>query len=332
MKFPIALHLDMTRYLIQNGLRGNTQFPLVLMLEPTHRCNLQCPGCGRIREYHDTLNQDISLDACLASVDECPAPVVTVTGGEPLLYPAIGQLVQEILKKGRHIYLCTNAVLLGQKLSLFRPNIRFTFNVHLDGPMDVHDKIIGQAGVFERAMAGIREAKKTGFRVTTNTTLYRETEPEELDLLFHILTQVGVDGMLIAPAFEYEVVEEELFLTRDEIIRKFREIEPLISKYNVISTPLYVDFLMGRRNMKCTPWGNPTRNPRGWKSPCYLITDGHYETFQELMKNTDWDHFASGEDPRCRHCMMHCGYEPTVVRGLSGSLSDLWRMILWNLH
>jgi hopanoid biosynthesis associated radical SAM protein HpnH len=302
------------------------------MLEPTHRCNLQCPGCGRIREYGETLHQELTLEECLDSVDACPAPVVTITGGEPLLYREIESLVQETLKRGRHIYLCTNGLLLGSSLDRFQPSDHFTFNVHLDGPREVHDEMIGTKGVFDRALQAIRAAKKRGFRVTTNTTIYRETEREMLDRLFHILTQERVDGILVAPAYHYEVVEEGLFLSREEIIRKFREIEDLLAQYNIISTPLYVDFLRGRRQMACTPWGNPTRNPRGWKSPCYLITDEHYPTFGQLMEKTDWERFVSGEDPRCRHCMMHCGYEPTVVRELSGNLTDLWRMIVWNLR
>jgi hopanoid biosynthesis associated radical SAM protein HpnH len=332
MKFPISLHLTMTRYLLRNRLKGTERFPLVLMLEPTHRCNLQCPGCGRIREYGETLRQELTLAECLSSVEECPAPVVTVTGGEPLLYHRVEFLVQEILKRNRHVYLCTNGVLLPSSLDRFRPTNRFTFNVHLDGPRDIHDKMIGTKGVFDKALEGIRSAKKRGFRVTTNTTIYSETEPQMLDHLFHLLTQERVDGMLVAPAYHYEAVEEGLFLTREGIVQKFREIETLLARYNIISTPLYLDFLLGRRPMKCTPWGNPTRNPQGWKSPCYLITDAHYPTYRELMKNTDWDRFASGQDARCSHCMMHCGYEPTVVRELSGSLTDVWRMIAWNLR
>ncbi len=332
MKFPISLHTSMTRYLIASRLRKVNRFPLVLMLEPTHRCNLQCAGCGRIREYRETLGQELSLEECIRSVEECPAPVVTITGGEPLLYSQVSPLVRETLQRGRHIYLCTNGILLEESLGLFEPTSHFTFNVHLDGPREIHDAIIGTPGVFDRALEGIRAAKRRGFRVTTNTTIYRETEPDKLDLLFRTLTQARVDGLLVAPAFHYEAVDGGLFLTREEIIRKFQEIEPLSRGYNIISTPLYLEFLRGRRSMKCTPWGNPTRNPSGWKAPCYLITDGHYQTFRDLMEKTDWDRFVSGEDPRCRHCMMHCGYEPTVVRELSGSLSDLWRMILWNLR
>ncbi len=331
MRFPLSLHLDMTRFLLRNALRGVKRFPLVLMLEPTHRCNLQCAGCGRIREYKESLGQELSLQECLGAVQECGAPVVTITGGEPLLYSSVGPLVKEVLAKKKHVYLCTNGVLLERSLHLFRPSPRFSFNVHLDGPKEVHDSIIGTPGTFQRAMEGIRAAKRQGFRVTTNTTIYKETEPEKLELLFHLLAQEKVDGLLLAPAYHYQAVEKGIFLTRQEIIRKFREIESIARRYRVISTPLYMDFLMGRRQMRCTPWGNPTRNPAGWKSPCYLITDTHYPSFKELMENTPWERFVQGEDPRCSHCMMHCGFEPTVVRELGQSFADLWRMILWNL-
>jgi hopanoid biosynthesis associated radical SAM protein HpnH len=322
----------MTRYLVKMRRKGVERFPLVLMLEPTHRCNLQCTGCGRIREYRETLHMELSLSQCLESVRECPAPVVTITGGEPLLYEEIDSLVREILRVGRHIYLCTNGLLLESSLDRFRPSSRLTLNVHLDGPPEVHDQLIGTPGIFERALNGIRAAKAKGFRVTTNTTIYRETRPETLDRLFHELTQVGVDGLLVAPAYHYEAVDDGIFLTKEEIIQKFRQMEPVLKRHKILSTPLYLDFLMGRRALRCTPWGNPTRNPKGWKSPCYLITDGHYPTFQQLMEATPWERFVTGDDPRCRNCMMHCGFEPTVVRELSGSLKDLWRMILWNLQ
>ncbi len=331
MRFPISIHIDMTKYLLGNALKGLKRFPLVLMLEPTHRCNLQCSGCGRIREYRETLAQELSLEESVGAVEECGAPVVTITGGEPLLYSQVGPLVKEVLARKKHIYLCTNGVLLERSLHLFRPSPRFTFNVHLDGPREVHDSIIGTPGTFEKALEGIRAAKKQGFRVTTNTTIYKETQPEKLELLFHLLAMERVDGLLLAPAYHYQAVEEGIFLTREEIVRKFREIETIAKKYRIISTPLYMDFLMGRRQMRCTPWGNPTRNPAGWKSPCYLITDTHYSSFRELMEKTPWDRFVRGEDPRCRHCMMHCGFEPTVVRELGHSFQDLWRMILWNL-
>ncbi len=326
----MSLYTSMTRYLLGKKLRGVEKFPLVLMLEPTHRCNLTCSGCGRIREYHDTLSQEMTFDECLRAVDEAGAPVVTITGGEPLLYPRVEELVRKVLDRGKHIYFCTNGQLLEESLSKFRPASAFTWNVHFDGTEPVHDQIICKPGGFQKALAGVRAAKAAGFRVSTNTTVYRETSVADVEKLFYQLTAEQVDGILVAPGFSYEDVIRNVFLTRNEIVRKFQEIRSWGRRFPIISNPIYMDFLAGKRSLKCTPWGNPTRNPRGWKSPCYLITDTHYATFAELMEKTDWDHYASGADPRCEQCMVHCGFEPTVVRQMGGK--DLLRMIKWNLY
>ncbi len=329
MRFPISLYISMTRYLLAKKLRGEERFPLVLMLEPTHRCNLTCSGCGRIREYHKTLHQEMTLEECLRSVEEAQTPVVTITGGEPLLYSHIEPLVNELLNRKKHIYFCTNGQLLEESLPQFRPHSHFTWNIHFDGSEAIHDQIICKDGGFKKALEGLKAAKRAGFRVSTNTTVYRETDVDDLEKLFEQLTQADVDGILVAPGFSYEEVTQEVFLTRQEIMDKFRRIRTWASRFPIISNPIYLDFLTGSRTLQCTPWGNPTRNPQGWKSPCYLITDSHYQTFAELMEKTDWDHYVSGKDPRCAQCMVHCGYEPTVVRQMTGK--DLLRMIRWNI-
>ena len=300
------------------------------MLEPTHRCNLTCAGCGRIIEYHGTLHLEMSLDECLRSVDEADSPVVTVTGGEPLLYTHVRKLVDELLARKKHIYFCTNGILLEESLQDFRPQPRFTWNVHFDGTEAVHDKIICRPGGFQKALAGVRAAKSRGFRVSTNTTVYRETDVGDLERLFGQLTDAGVDGILVAPGFSYEEVIRDVFLTRQQIMEKFQHIRTWADRFPIISNPLYLDFLCGDRPLKCTPWGNPTRNTQGWKSPCYLITDGHYPTFSHLMEQTDWDYYVTGQDERCAQCMVHCGFEPTVALNMSGR--DLLRMARWNFN
>jgi hopanoid biosynthesis associated radical SAM protein HpnH len=317
-------------YLLKKKIQSDKRFPLVLMLEPTHRCNLTCSGCGRIREYHSTLQEEMTLEECLKSVEEADPPVVTITGGEPLLYSRVWELVEELLSRGKHIYFCTNGLLLEENLPRFRPDSHFTWNVHFDGTEPIHDQIIGRRGGFKRALAGVIAAKARGFRVSTNTTVYRETDVDDLEKLFIQLSQADVDGILVAPGFSYEEVIRDVFLTRQEIMDKFLRICAWQHRFPLISNPIYLDFLCGKRSLQCTPWGNPTRNPQGWKSPCYLITDGHYSSFDDLMKQTDWDYYVSGRDDRCAQCMVHCGYEPTVVRELGGR--DLLRMIEWNLH
>ncbi len=316
---------------------GRVKFPMVLMLEPLHACNLHCSGCGRIREYADTMNRRMSLDECLASVEECGAPVVSVCGGEPLIYPEIVPLIEGILNRGKHIYLCTNGVLMEEKLESFlairhkRLKSQLYWNVHLDGPEPVHDAIVEQSGVFQKALRGITAAKKTGFHVYTNTTLYKQTTVEQLVELAEQLTPLKIDGIMLAPGFGYESVgNESLFLTKDEIHEKFREIRNKIAKYRITTTPIFMDFLCGERELSCAAFANPTRNIAGWKGPCYLITDTHYSSYDALIHETDWTQYGPGNDPRCEHCLSHCGFEPAAVFACK-TLADGLRMGLWQM-
>lgn len=331
MRFPWRLNYDLTRYIVANKLKKMNKFPLVLMLEPTHLCNLACSGCGRIREYADTLPEMMTLDDCLSSVDECPAPVVTITGGEPLLYPQLPQLIKGILDRGKHIYLCTNGLCLESALEWMQPHPNFTLNVHMDGMEETHDRILERKGTFKIAIDGIKSAKARGLRVCTNTTIFKETDLREIEGLFSLLTELGVDGILVAPGFDYEAVGEDHFLQRKEIERKFAHIFEMSKRYRFYSTPMYLRFLKGERKLQCTPWGNPTRNPRGWKAPCYLITDNHYTNYREMMEKTEWEKYGVGRDERCAQCMMHCGFEPTVVTEVGKSAKDLWEIIRWNI-
>ena len=331
MRFPLRLTYDLARYLAGNSVKKIEKFPLVLMLEPTHLCNLACSGCGRIREYAGTIDRMLSLEECLRSVDECPAPIVTITGGEPLLYPEIIELVAGILARGKHIQFCTNALLLTEFLPQLPPHKNLTLNIHLDGLEETHDRFLGHTGAFRSALDAITAAKRRGFRVCTNTTVFRDTDLLEIELLFSKLTELGVDGILVAPGFDYAAVGEEIFLVKRDIELKFREIYTLSQRFRFWSTPMYLRFLKGEKSLQCTPWGNPTRNPLGWKAPCYLITDGHYPTYRLMMENTDWERYGVGRDQRCSQCMMHCGFEPTVVNEIGKSWRDMVEMAIWNL-
>lgn len=331
MRFPLKLNMDLTKYILSNKLRKIEKFPLVLMLEPTHLCNLACSGCGRIREYEATLSEEMSLEECLQSVDECPAPVVTITGGEPFLYTHIHELIEGVLARGKHVYLCTNGLLLEDALEKMQPHPNFIINVHMDGLEATHDRILEEKGAFSRAISAIRKAKQLGFRLCTNTTIFNETDLGEIDHLFTLLTSIGVDGFLVAPGFGYEAVGEKLFLERRDIEHKFRDVFEMSKRHRFLSTPMYLRFLMGEKHLECTPWGNPTRNTQGWKAPCYLITDAHYPTFQEMMNKTEWDKYGVGKDERCAQCMMHCGFEPSVVREMGKNWREVWEMIVWSL-
>ncbi len=338
MRFPLSLTRSLTGYLFRKKLAGQKRFPLVLMLEPWHACNLACVGCGRIREYADTIDSKLSIDRCLAAVDECGAPIVSICGGEPLVYPAVGELVARILARRKHIYLCTNGLLLERKLHGFPPSDRLLINVHLDGMEATHDQLAGREGVFDAATAGIRAAKAAGLRVCTNTTIYKHTDVHEIAVLFEYLTQLGVDGLMISPAYGYSAVHqadadgaERIFMTRQEVHQKFRQARPLLRRFKLTASPVYMDFLCGGRDLPCAAWANPTYNVRGWRGPCYLIADAHYEMYRELVEATDWDRLGPGGDPRCEHCLVHCGFEPAAVLAPDRRLRDIFRMAVWQM-
>ncbi|MGR3319250.1 MAG: adenosyl-hopene transferase HpnH [Candidatus Anammoxibacter sp.] len=332
MRFPISLIASMTKHLIRNKLLAKERFPLVLMLEVTHLCNLNCEGCGRIREYKESLNNMMTVDDCFAAAAECDTPVVTVTGGEPLLHPDIDKIIAGLIERKKHLYMCTNGIILEQSLEKFKPKVNLNINVHLDGLSETHDAIVGQKGVFDIATNAIKAAKQKGFRVCTNTTVYKNTAIDEIKELFGFLESLGVDGMLVSPGFSFEDNDNDVFMNKEEIHEKFMPIFELSKQFKIISSPLYLRFLKGERHLLCTPWGNPTRNFHGWKSPCYLLTDKHCKTFKELMGTTDWDKFRFRKDDRCKNCMIHCGVEPTVVLESGKRLSDTIEMALWNLR
>ncbi|MBI5695901.1 MAG: adenosyl-hopene transferase HpnH [Nitrospirae bacterium] len=324
MRFPLELNVSLTKYLMSMKMKGVKRFPLVLMLEPLHLCNLSCSGCGRIREY-------MTLEQCVHAIKECGAPVITICGGEPLLYPKIGELVEETLKLKRHIYLCTNALKLSESLKLFKPSPYLNLNVSIDGLEETQEKTRNRKGIYDIQVRAIADAKAKGFRVITNTTLYKETDVHEVEELFDRLTKLGVDGILVTPGFNYDAVEEDIFLDREASLEKFRYIVKLADRYRFFNTPLYMKFLSGERHLDCTPWGNVTVNPQGWKAPCYLITDRHYKTFREMMDDVAWDKYIKREDPRCKDCMLHSGVEPTAVQEVGKSLKDIIEIIRWNL-
>ena len=324
------LSLSLAKYLIKNRLNGRKRFPLILMLEPTLRCNLACAGCGRIREYKDTLTEMLSVDECMAAVDESGAPVVSITGGEPLLHPGIGQIVEGSIARKRFTNLCTNGLLLKESLSKFKPNPYFSFVLHLDGLAETHDKFACREGVFDNTIEVIKAAKQAGFQVRTNTTIYKGTNLEEIREVFTLLSKIPVDGIIVTPAFNYEEVNTDVFLSHSEIVDALKPVYEMRKQFRFYNTPIYLEFLAGKRDLKCVPWSNPTRNPKGWKSPCYLITDQHYPTFKELMEKTQWEKYGTNNDQRCANCMVHCGFEASSIEEINSSLVNFWRILKWN--
>lgn len=316
MGIPLAQSIAVARYVLQQRLAGRERYPLVLMLEPLMRCNLACTGCGKIQYPAALLRKHLAVSECLRASDECGAPVVSIAGGEPLMHPDMPAVVRGLIDRKRFIYLCTNAILLEERLGEFEPDIHLSFSIHLDGPRAEHDRSVCRQGVYDVAIKAIKEAKKRGFRITTNTTLFEGADPERMRQFFDEVMELGVDGMMISPGYSYEKApDQEHFLRRQRSHQLFaRMLDAPKRGWKFNQSPLFLQFLKGTRDLECTPWGNPTYNIFGWQRPCYLLQDGYANTFRELMDETDWTQYghASG-NPRCQDCMVHCGFEPTAV-------------------
>jgi hopanoid biosynthesis associated radical SAM protein HpnH len=316
---PLIQQIRVGAYVVKQRLKKNDKYPLVLMLEPLFRCNLACPGCGKI-DYEDSiLNRRLSVEECLGAVDECGAPVVSIPGGEPLLHKDIDKIVDGIIARKKFVYLCTNGLLLEKKLKLFKPSPYLTFSVHLDGLREHHDRAVNQEGTFDRATAAIKAARAQGFRVNVNCTLFDQMSPEEAaDYFDYVTNELDVEGITVSPGYAYErAPDQEHFLNRNKTKQLFRNIFRLGknrgSKWRFSQSTLFMDFLAGNQNYHCTPWGNPTRNVFGWQRPCYLLNEGFVKTFKELMEETAWERYGTGNYEKCADCMVHCGYEATAV-------------------
>lgn len=321
MGIPLIQKYRVGKYILSKRLRGQSRYPLVLMLEPLFRCNLACAGCGKIDYPDEILNKRLSLAECLHAVDECDAPVVSIPGGEPLIHKEMPEIVAGIIARTKFVYLCTNALLLKRNLHKYRPSPYLTFSVHLDGLREKHDKAVCQDGVFDIAIDAIQAALAKGFRVTTNCTIFDGEQADEIADFLDYCSELGVEGVTISPGYSYEhAPQQEVFIKREASKQLFRDVFALgklrgsLKKWRFNQSSLFMDFLAGNQTYECTPWGNPTRNIFGWQKPCYLLVDeGYADSFQQLMQETNWQAYGTGKNPKCADCMVHCGYEPTAV-------------------
>lgn len=324
MPVPVSQMWTVSSYVLRQKLAGRKQYPLVLMLEPLFRCNLACAGCGKIQYPAHILKKELSPEECFRAVDECGAPMVSIPGGEPLMHPQIGEIIEGLVARRKYIYLCTNALLLKEKIHLFKPSKYLTFSVHLDGLREEHDLAVCREGGYDIALDAIKEALRLGFRVTTNTTLFDGADPKSVRAFFDEMMNVGVEGMMLSPGYSYDKApDQKHFLGRARTRRMFRAILSNRKKeWQFNLSPLFLEFLMGKRTYPCTPWGMPTYNVFGWQKPCYLLQDGYAESFSELLETTDWANYGTESgNPACANCMVHSGYEASAVNATFSSLS-----------
>jgi hopanoid biosynthesis associated radical SAM protein HpnH len=314
---------------MKQKLRGVEKFPLLVELEPLFQCNLACEGCGKIQHPDHVLKRRMPVDQAVAAIEESGAPMVSIAGGEPLIHPEVHLIAEELIKRKKFVILCTNAILMEKKLDNFKPSPYFSWAVHMDGMRERHDQSVAREGVFDKAVAAIRTAKERGFRVTTNTTFFTHDSPDDVRRVLDFLNdELKVDQMMIAPAYAYEKApDQDHFLgvkqTRDLFSKVFADGGR--RKWRLNHSPLYLDFLEGKVDYQCTPWGIPSYSLFGWQRPCYLMSDGYAKTYKELLETTDWSKYGRGNDPRCDNCMAHCGYEPTAVMATSKSLKQSLR-------
>ena len=326
MAVPISQMWTVATYVLRQRWSGRKRYPLVLMLEPLFRCNLACAGCGKIQYPAHILKKELTPEQCFRAVDDCGAPMVSIPGGEPLMHPKIGEIVAGLVERKKYIYLCTNALLLKEKLHLFTPSKYLSFSVHMDGQREHHDFSVCREGGYDAAAEGIREAVSRGFRVTTNTTLFDGADPNSVRSFFDEMMDIGVESMMVAPGYTYEKApDQKHFLGRARSRRLFRAILSNRKKsWRFNASPMYMEFLMGKRDFACTPWGMPTYNIFGWQKPCYLLQDGYADSFDELMRATEWSHYGTESgNPKCANCMVHSGYEASGVNFTFGSLKGL---------
>ena len=343
MGVPISQMWTVAKYVLGQKLRGRKRYPLVLMLEPLFRCNLACAGCGKIQYPAHILRRQLTPQQCFDAAEECGAPMVSIPGGEPLLHPDIKEIVEGLVARGKYIYLCTNALLLKEKLEagLFKPSKFLTFSVHMDGQEENHDFAVCREGTYQKAVDGIRLAVKMGFRVTTNTTLFEGADPGSVRAFFDEMMALGVEGMMLSPGYAYDKAPDQSgFLKRRETNQLF---EMILSnrrdgkrRWVFNQSPLFLEFLMGKREYECTPWGMPCYNIFGWQKPCYLLQEGYADSFRELMDETVWENYGhASENPKCANCMVHSGYEASAVDHTFSSFGGLFataKAILFNIY
>ncbi len=332
MPSPMQLQMSVFKYLVTQKLKGVERYPLVMMLEPLFACNLECAGCGKIQYPTDILRKRLSPQEVFDSVEECGAPIVSIAGGEPLIHPEIQEIVEGLIARGKFIYFCTNAILLEKNLHKFKPSPNLIFSIHLDGVEKTHDRMVCKEGVYKTAVSAIKLAKSKGFQVMTNSTIFNGEDAEEFRGFFDSLMQMGVDGMMISPGYAYEKApQQDIFLKNEQTKKWFDEVLKDWRKkgWDFNHSPWYLDFLQGKREYDCTPWGNPLRNVFGWQKPCYLMADaGYAKTYKELLETTEWSKYghASG-NPKCANCMTHCGFEPSSVTDMFSSWSKFFSMV-----
>lgn len=332
MRYPIGFTMAQARHRSKQERSGQTRYPTVLMLEPLYTCNLACLGCS-VERHTGKLKDRMSLETCFKAVEECGAPIVNICGGEPTLYPELKELIEGLIARDRYIIMCTNALKLDTKVfGVVPPSDHLFLMIHLDGMRQTHDYVCNREGVFDKAVEMIKKAREMGYHVYINTTVFKETSVEEVEDLCKLVDDLKARGILISPGYEYESVERDIFLTKDQIHEKFKQIRAFSPKYKVSATPVFLEFAAGMRELPCAPWSTVNYTPKGWKAPCYLVEgEGYHDEWTDFWAKTDWAYWESRKDPRCQNCKMHSGFEHSAVTEAMKTIPGTLKLAAWSL-
>lgn len=332
MRFPLGFTMAQAKHRSKMEKKGNKRYPTVLMLEPLYTCNLACIGCS-VERYTGKLKDRMSLETCFKAVEDSGAPIINICGGEPTLYPELKELIAGLIARDKYIIMCTNALRLQDKVyGIIPPSDHLFLMVHLDGMKDTHDYVCNRQGVFDHAIEMIKKGKELGHYVYLNTTVYKETKVEEVEELCKLVEDLKANGILISPGYEYESIERDIFLTKDQIHEKFKAIRDFSSKYKINATPKFLEFAAGLRELPCSPWSTVNYTPKGWKTPCYLIEgEGYHQDWDTFWNKTDWAYWESRQDRRCQNCKMHSGFEHSAVEESMKTMRGKLQLAVWSL-
>lgn len=331
MRYPVGFTLAQAKHRASMTQVGQKRYPTVMMLEPLYTCNLACIGCS-VERHTGKLADRMSLETCLKAVDDCGAPIINICGGEPTLYPELKELISELIYRKKYIILCTNALLLDQKLyGIIPPSNHLFLMIHLDGMRETHDLVCNQLGVFDKTLDMFRRGKDLGYTIYLNTTIYKQTQVDEVEALCRLVEELQVNGILLSPAYEYESVERDIFLTKAQVHEKFLAIRKFSGKYKINNTPMFINFAAGLKELPCSPWSTVNYTPRGWKAPCYLIEDeGYFKSWKDFWNQTNWSYWESGQDRRCQNCKMHSGFEHSAVEESMLTILGQLKLAAWS--
>jgi len=208
------------------------------------------------------------------------------------------------------------------------PSKYFCFVVHLDGMEEAHDRSVYRKGVFKIATRAMKVALDSGYRVTTNTTVFNGVDEEDVINMFEMVTEMGVEGAMVSPGYHFDTVpNQDLFISRKNARKVFKNILDPKRAIRFYNNPLYLEFLRGNREYQCTAWSNPTYTVMGWREPCYLLGDRHTQDVNDLYSDELWERYGVGKDPRCANCMMHCGFESASIFSALSSPKEAIKLI-----